>query len=59
MKKVIDAHIASSPDVDRACLVRFAYWVSALGDRELADITSEDVDQAMVTLAERGRLKPG
>jgi hypothetical protein len=52
---VIDALVASR-EFDRATLGRLAFWTDALGDWELSAITPEDVDDALVRLAERGRL---
>ena len=40
-------------------LGRIAYWVDQLGDKALADVTEDDVDQALVVLAQRGKLKAG
>ncbi len=54
---VIDALVASR-EFDRATLGRLAFWTDALGDRELSAISPEDVDAALVSLAERGRLAP-
>jgi len=54
-KDVVEAFIASR-ELDPASLSRLAFWTDTLGDREVADITPEDVDQALVRLAERGRL---
>jgi hypothetical protein len=56
--KVIDAYAASSPMLDRASLSRLEFWAEILGDQELAAITPEEVDDALVKLAERGRLRP-
>jgi integrase len=53
----VDALIASR-EWDAATLARFAFWTDALGAKELADITPDDVDLALVRLAERGPLKP-
>lgn len=52
---VIDALVVSR-EFDRATVGRLAFWTDALGDRELSAITPEDVDAALVRLAERGRL---
>lgn len=48
----------ASREFDRATLARLAFWDDALGDRELSQITPDDVDHALAQLAERGRLKP-
>ena len=53
----IDAYVASR-EHDRATLGRLAFWHDALGASELASITPDAVDAALVRLAERGRLKP-
>jgi hypothetical protein len=58
LTKVIDAYAASSPTLDRASLARLEFWCTALGDREIATITAEHVDDALVMLAARGRLAP-
>lgn len=57
-KQVTEAFIASR-EFDAATLSRLAFWVEVLGDRELATITPEDIDAAIVRLAERGRLLAG
>lgn len=53
----IDALVASR-ELDVATLGRLAFWVEALGDKELAEITPDDVDAALVRLAERGCMRP-
>lgn len=57
-KDVVEAYVASR-ELDAASLTRLAFWTEALGDKEVADITAEDVDVALIALAERGRLKGG
>jgi integrase len=57
-KVVVEAYVASK-ELDSASLSRLAFWVDELGDREVAAITADDIDMAMVKLAERGRLKAG
>ena len=57
LSAVVDAFVASR-EHDRATLGRLAFWVDHLGGRDLAEITPEDVDAALVRLAERGRLIP-
>jgi integrase len=54
---VIDAFMAAA-ERDAATQSRLAFWADALGDRDLSAITPEDVDLALVKLAERGRLRP-
>lgn len=53
----INAFVASR-EFDRATLARLAFWDESLGSRELGEITPDDVDLALVRLAERGRLVP-
>lgn len=55
---VTEAFIASR-ELDPATLSRLAFWVDTLGDREIAQITTEDIDDALLKLAERGRLLAG
>jgi len=57
LKETVAAFIAAR-DFDRATLSRLAFWVDQLGDKPLVDISPDDVDLALVRLAERGRLKP-
>jgi hypothetical protein len=57
-KNVIEAYVASR-ELDPASLTRLAFWADTLGDREVAHITAEHVDAALVKLAERGRLTGG
>lgn len=54
---IIDAFVASR-QLDGATLSRLAFWSEQLGEVELAAITPDDVDAALVRLAERGRLRP-
>ncbi|HEX4333811.1 MAG TPA: site-specific integrase [Usitatibacter sp.] len=55
---VVEAFVASK-EFDRATLTRLDFWTEALGAMEVAAITPEDIDNALVRLAERGRLKGG
>ena len=55
---VIDG-FAASREWDAATFSRLGFWDDALGERELTEITPDDVDAALVALAERGRLLPG
>lgn len=55
---VVEAYIASH-ELDAGSLSRLAYWTDTLGDRDMAAITPEDIDAALVALAARGRLKGG
>lgn len=57
-KQVVEAFIASR-ELDQASLSRLAFWVDTLGDKEVATITPDDIDAALVKLAERGRLVGG
>lgn len=57
-KDVVEAYIASR-ELDSASLTRLAFWTDAIGDREVGGITAEDVDVALIKLAERGRLLGG
>ena len=57
-KQVVDAYVASK-DLDQSTLSRLDFWVDELGDCEVATITAEDVDAALVKLAARGRLRGG
>jgi integrase len=57
-KYVVEAYVASR-ELDPASLTRLAFWTDVLGEREIAHITPEDIDAALVKLAERGRLKAG
>jgi len=57
-KVVVEAYVASR-ELDQASLSRLSWWVDVLGDKEIAAITADDIDAAMVKLAERGRLKAG
>jgi integrase len=55
---VVEAFIASR-ELDRASLGRLAFWTEHLGGIEVASITPDDIDAALVKLAERGRLLAG
>ncbi len=55
---VVEAFVASH-ELDRATLSRLAFWNEALGNMELATITADNIDTALLQLAERGRLKGG
>jgi integrase len=57
LSTTISAFVASR-EYDRATLARLAFWDESLGSRDLAEITPEDVDLALIQLAERGRLLP-
>lgn len=55
---VVEAFIASR-EMYQASLSRLALWVDCLSDKEVATITPEDIDVALVKLSERGRLAGG
>jgi integrase len=57
LSAVVDAFVASR-EHDRATLGRLAFWVECLGSRELSAIAPDEIDTALVRLAERGRLVP-
>jgi hypothetical protein len=57
-KHVVEAFVASR-ELDQASLSRLTFWVEVLGDKEVAAITADDIDAALLKLAERGRLKAG
>ena len=57
LAQTIDGLIASR-NPDAGTRSRLAYWRDALGERELVEITIDDVDAALVALATRGRLRP-
>jgi integrase len=58
LKVVVEAYVASR-ELDQASLSRLAWLVDVLGDKEIAAITADDIDAALMKLAERGRLKAG
>ena len=58
-REVVEAFIASHDELDSASLSRLAFCVDTFGDKEVATITPDDVDAALVKLAERGRLLGG
>ena len=53
-----DAWVASR-DWDSSSLGRLAFWVDLFGEREIGDITIDEVDAGVVRLAQRGRLLGG
>ena len=55
---VVEAYVASR-ELDQASLSRLAFWVDEVGDTEVAATTADEIDAALVKLAERGRLKAG
>lgn len=50
LEDTVTAFVAAR-DYDASTLSRLAFWVDALGDRELTDITPDDVDAQVVHLA--------
>jgi integrase len=58
LKTVVDGFVCQQ-EFDNATLGRLAWWVDQLGDKELAEITADEVDAALVRLAERGKLRAG
>jgi integrase len=57
LKSVMDAFTASR-EFDVATLGRLAWWDAQLGTRPFAEITPDEVDAALVALAQRGKLRP-
>ncbi|MEJ2575288.1 MAG: site-specific integrase [Gammaproteobacteria bacterium] len=57
LNTVIDAFLASR-EFDLATVSRVGYWADTFGDKEIAEITPDDVDAAVVALATRGKLRP-
>lgn len=57
LRTTINAYVASR-EFDRSTLGRLAFWDDQLGDQELAAITPEAIDEVLMRLAARGRLKP-
>ena len=57
LDRTIEAFLAAR-EYDRATMARLRFWSEQFGDRELADITADEVDAAVIRLAERGRMKP-
>src|SRR5688500_13941250 len=58
LKHVADA-FAASRSWDSASLGRLAFWVEKLGEGEFVGITTDEVDECLVQLAERGKLRAG
>ncbi len=57
LSETIRGYIASR-ELDSGALPRLQYWVDGLGERELSEISIDDVDATLVALARRGRLRP-
>ncbi|MFZ3320762.1 MAG: tyrosine-type recombinase/integrase [Usitatibacter sp.] len=49
----------AAEDWDRATISRVSYWVEVFGEKDIAEITEDEADDAMAKLATRGRLKGG
>lgn len=58
LKTVADGFVCQR-EFDNATIGRIKFWTDHLGERELAEITPDDVDAVLVLLAERGRLRAG
>lgn len=58
LSQVADAFVASR-EWDSASLSRRAFWVETLGERVFVELTTDDVDDVIARLAERGRLRSG
>jgi integrase len=56
---VIDAYVAVSPRLDQSALGRLSFWANQLGHIPIRDVTPDDVDGAIMRLAERGKLQTG
>jgi len=57
-KIVVEAYVASR-ELDQASLSRLAFWTDELGDKDVAAITADDIDAALLRLTARGRLTAG
>ena len=57
-KQVADA-FAASRQWDSASLSRLAFWVECSAIAIISEVTIDEVDDAIVRLAERGRLRGG
>lgn len=58
LRTVVDGFV-SAREYDNATLGRLQFWVDELGSLPLAEITEEQVDAALIRLAERGKLRAG
>lgn len=54
LKTLIDAYMASYQGRDTSLETRLTYWRETLGDRDIASIDADTVDEAMSRLVERG-----
>lgn len=57
LKSVMDAYVASR-EFDRATLGRLRWWAAELGTHPFTTLSPDDVDAALVRLAQRGKLRP-
>ena len=57
-KVVVEAFVASR-ELDQASLSRLAFWVDALGEKEVAAINADDIDAALLKLRRARALKAG
>jgi integrase len=57
LNALIDAYTASYRGRDPSLAARLRFWRSRLGDRDIASIDADAVDEEMVFLAQRGALK--
>jgi len=55
-KDAVEAFVASR-EWDQASLSRLAFWVDVLGEKEIAAITADDIDAALVRLV-ANNLRP-
>jgi integrase len=58
-RAVIDAYVACSPRLDQSGLGRLSFWASQIGQIPIGDVTPDDVDEAIMRLAHRGKLRTG
>jgi integrase len=56
-KVLIEGYLAAA-DRPNDAPGRLGFWLEALGDTPITDITADMVDAAMVSLAERGKIQP-
>ena len=58
LKQVADA-FAASKQLDSSGVGRLAFWVEKLEQRDIIEVTADDVDDQLVQLAKRGKLQAG
>jgi integrase len=49
---------AREKPLDQSALGRLAFWRDVLGTKSVLEITADDIDEALVALQRRGRLRP-